>query len=411
MKIGVLTYHCPPNFGAQLQAVSTVGYLRRVGHDVIVLNWYAKDLEEMYAHRIPSEQILSHFQSADHAFPLSNKCQIEEELISTIDSLNLDAIVVGSDALFKYIPLNKYRHFSKRRLKYIYNFSPLSCERIEGNPFFGDFLKKLQKKIPAATYAVSSQNCPYEVMTWKEKAAMRNALSNYRHITVRDAWTKKMIENITKIKNINIFPDPVFSFNKNCYLPIPSKQEILDKYGLTDNYVLYSFSNWYVKEEYITAIAEELERQNFLPVALTMPEKLFPSGSKCHINLPLDPLDWYALIIHSKGFIGERMHPIVVCLHNSIPFFSFDEYGIFEKKRLFSKKQVYNPSSSKTYLIVSDAGLLKNLHSYKEGLPLPTPQYVVNAMLAFDSTKCKSFASLNQKKYEIGMKEVLDSLS
>ena len=48
MRIGVLTYHCPPNFGAQLQAVSTVGYLRRVGHDVIVLNWYAKDLEEMY---------------------------------------------------------------------------------------------------------------------------------------------------------------------------------------------------------------------------------------------------------------------------------------------------------------------------------------------------------------------------
>ena len=255
MRIGVLTYHCPPNFGAQLQAVSTVGYLRRVGHDVIVLNWYAKDLEEMYAHRIPAEQILSHFHFADLAFPLSNKCQIEEELILTIDSLNLDAIIVGSDALFKYVPLNKCRYFSKRRLKYIYNFTPLSCERIEGNPFFGDFLRKLQKKIPAATYAVSSQNCPFEVMTRKEKAAMRNALSNYLHITVRDAWTKKMIENITKTKDINIFPDPVFSFNKNCYLPIPSKQEILDKYGLADNYVLYSFSNWHVKEEYITAIA------------------------------------------------------------------------------------------------------------------------------------------------------------
>ena len=187
MRIGVLTYHCPPNFGAQLQAVSTVGYLRRVGHDVIVLNWYAKDLEEMYAHRIPAEQILSHFHFADQAFPLSNKCQIEEELISTIDSLNLDAIIVGSDALFKYVPLNKCRYFSKRRLKYIYNFTPLSCERIEGNPFFGDFLRKLHKNIPAATYAVSSQNCPFEVMTRKEKAAMRDALSNYLHITVRDA--------------------------------------------------------------------------------------------------------------------------------------------------------------------------------------------------------------------------------
>ena len=411
MRIGILTYHCPPNFGAQLQAVSTVGYLRRIGHEVVVLNWYAKDLEEMYAHRISSEQILYHFQFAKQALPLSNSCYIEKDLISTIDSLNLDAIIVGSDALFKYVPLNKCRHFSKRRLKYIYNYSPLSCETLENNPFFGDFLRKLQKKVPAATYAVSSQNCPFEEMTKKEKSSMREALSNYRHITVRDAWTKKMIENITKVKGINIYPDPVFSFNQNCYLPIPTKQEILNKFKLTDNYVLYSFSDWYVKKEYITSIAEELKRQSFLPVALPMPEKLFPIETENHIDLPLNPLDWYALIIHSKGFVGERMHPIVVCLHNAIPFFSFDEYGIKEKRGFLSKKMVYNPSSSKTHLIVSDAGLLENHYSYKEGLPLPSPQYVVSKILSFDTIKCKAFASLNQKGYEIGMKEVLDSLT
>ena len=60
MRIGVLTYHCPPNFGAQLQAISTVGFLRNAGHEVVVLNWYAKDLEEMYSQRIPPQQVSCH---------------------------------------------------------------------------------------------------------------------------------------------------------------------------------------------------------------------------------------------------------------------------------------------------------------------------------------------------------------
>lgn len=48
MKIGILTYHCVPNFGAQLQALSTVCYLKRAGYEPILLNWYPKDLQVMY---------------------------------------------------------------------------------------------------------------------------------------------------------------------------------------------------------------------------------------------------------------------------------------------------------------------------------------------------------------------------
>ena len=30
MKIGILTYHCHSNFGAQLQAISSVGFFKSV---------------------------------------------------------------------------------------------------------------------------------------------------------------------------------------------------------------------------------------------------------------------------------------------------------------------------------------------------------------------------------------------
>ena len=239
---------------------------------------------------------------------------------------------------------------------------------------------------------------------------MREALSNYRLITVRDDWTKRMVENITNRKDVSVYPDPVFSFNSNCYLPIPSKEEIIKRYNLNNNYVLLSFSNRHTNQEYIHSIGEEVYRRGLQPVALSMPEKLFAAGIEKQIDLPISPLDWYAIIIHSKGFIGERMHPIVVCLHNSIPFFSFDEYGIKEKKGFFSKEMVYNPSSSKTYLIVSDADLLSNLYSYKGGTRLPSPKQVVNKLLDFDTSKCKSFADHKRDEYQKGMRSVLDSL-
>lgn len=52
-----------------------------------------------------------------------------------------------------------------------------------------------------------------------------------------------------------------------------------------------------------------------------MPENDFSlSSTDVTISIPLNPIDWYALIKYSKGYIGERMHPIVVSLHNSVPF-------------------------------------------------------------------------------------------
>ena len=79
MKIGILTYHCVPNFGAQLQATSTVGYLKRMGHEAVVLNWYPKDLEDMYSNRIPKEQVSSHNNYTKDNLPVTDICRSEKD--------------------------------------------------------------------------------------------------------------------------------------------------------------------------------------------------------------------------------------------------------------------------------------------------------------------------------------------
>lgn len=402
MKIGILTYHCVSNFGAQLQTVSSVGYMRRRGHEPVVLHWFPKDLEDMYRKRVPREQFDIHMDFAQSFMPLSNLCRTEAELVAEIDRLNLDAVFCGSDALFKYLPVKCRRYFSKRKLKFI-NVPFLSVEDLKDNPFFGGFIPKLKRNIPAVAFSVSSQNCMFEKMTKKEKLILKNYIDNFSYISTRDEWTGRMVNFLkgTACK-IEVTPDPVFSFNQNNYLPLPSKKRIQEKYNLPENYVLFSFNGTRLSQEYIRSIASLLEQKGLAPVAFPMPERLLDFGMERKITLPLSPLDWYALIIHSNGYIGERMHPIVVCLHNNIPFFVFDEYGFVEKKAwgLIAK---YNNQSSKTFHIVSKAGLTDNLWAYEGIINLPTPDDVVGALLGFDQQKCLDFSGHFQQDYETAM--------
>lgn len=394
MNIGILTYHCVPNFGAQLQALSTIGFVKRMGHNPVLLHWYPKDLEEMYDKRIPMEQIACHTQFAKESFPLSKLCRNEDDLLEEIKSNELDFIITGSDALFKYIPKANRRVFSKRKLRYIDLFSPLSVEDFPGNPFFCDYYDRLDRKMPVIAFSVSSQNCPYNKMSRNERKQIGGAMSNFKAITVRDEWTKQMVEHLTGRKDIQITPDPVFAFNSNCYISVPSKSEVLKKFELPENYVLLSFSDWFIKADYVKGISEELVARGYVPVALPMPEALHDFGIEHRIKLPLSPIDWYALIKYSKGYIGERMHPIVVSLHNSIPVYCFDEYGIFKESSWFNRKKTYLPESSKTYHIMSRFDLLDNLYSYKGGKEIPSAKEVVDKLISFDVNKCTRFSQL-----------------
>lgn len=401
MKIGILTYHSVPNFGAQLQCLSTVGFIKRCGHDPLVLNWYPKDLEEMYLSRIPIEQVLIHNSFTKNCLPVTKECINESELIKEIEKHQIEAIIVGGDALFKYLPLEKRMRMMLR------GENITSVEKLKGNPFFGGFLSHFGGTIKAAAFSVSSQNSPYKTMLSFEKSAMRHALSHFNTIYVRDEWTKNMIESITKNK-VKITPDPVFSFNQNCHHLIPSSEEIQTKYDIPKKYILLSFSDKYVSNAYISSLIAGVKSVGAEPILLPMPEgHFFDSDEIKRINIPLNPIEWYALIKYSKGYIGERMHPIVVCIHNSIPFFCFDEYGIIKKSLL--NERTYIKESSKTYSITKKAGLEENLFSYHQETEFPQVREILDKLLNFDSIRCSSFAKRYQAEYNIAMNEILES--
>lgn len=410
MKIGILTYHCVPNFGAQLQTLSTVGFLRKLGHEPIVINWYPNDLEEMYRNRVPDIQISIHDKFCKEFLPITHLCRTEDEVVKIVEESQMDAIIHGSDALFKYQPEKGRRRFVKRKLKYkVFNPS-ISVEGLENNLFWGGYLSKLRRKIPAAVYAVSSQNCQYQLLTHSERKNLRKKLSNFCVISARDEWTQQMVCSITHKKNIEVFPDPVFSFEQNNTIVLPPKQSIIKKFNLPEKYILLCFRTNNLTTDYIQAISDSICSKGFCPVAFPMPEGLKDYGIDKTIALPIDPIEWYCLIKYSSGYIGERMHPIVVCLHNSVPFFSFDEYGIFVNKK-FSSKATFQVNSSKTYQIIEKADMKQYYYSYKQEEELPNPMRIVDLICSFDVDKCSSFAFSQHQCYDNAMQKVLNCLS
>lgn len=395
MRVGILTYHCVPNFGAQLQAMSTIGYLKKMGHTPILLHWYPKDLEALYARRVPKIQRKSQMQFAETHFPLSSLCRNEKQLIKEIERQQLDMIITGSDALFKYKPIcDRERAFSKRRLRFVNNY--VSCEDLEGNPFFCDYYGELSRQIPVVAFSVSSQGCPYYKMTAAEREKMRHYLRNFKKITVRDQWTKSMVEEIAGLKNIEITPDPVFAFNQNCYIPIPSKDEIQRRFALPDRYSLFSFSPNLLNDGYVKGVASLMNSRRICPIALPEPEGLGDYGIEKKIHLPLSPVDWYSLIYYSEGYIGTRMHPIIVCLHNCIPFFSFDGNLIME-----SSNRKCIKIRSKIYDIVNNANLAEYLFFYNYNVgKLPSANLICNLISRFPKTNVLHYSKLKLKEYE-----------
>lgn len=404
MKIGVLTYHCVPNFGAQLQSLSTIGCIKRMGHTPVLLHWYPKDLERLYSRVVPPKQITCQMRFAEEVFPLSIMCRNERQLIKEIERQQLDLIVTGSDALFKYVPLcDRRREFSKRRLRYVNNY--VSCETLEGNPFFCDYYDELSRQIPVVAFSVSSQSCPYYKMTEGEREEMGRHLRNFACITVRDHWTKQMVEEVSGLKDIQVSPDPVFAFNTNCYIPIPTKEDLSSRFSLPDHYALFSFPKGVVSLDYLHELGNILLQRGITPIALTEPEGLGDVAFSYKIDLPLTPIDWYALIKNADAYIGLRMHPIIVSLHNSTPFYSFDGNGVSD-----TLTGTFLPQSSKIYDILKEANFLDNTYMLRSRNQVPDCNHVIELIMEFDKGRCMEFSNRMNQVYKKAFSSIILSV-
>jgi len=407
MRVGILTYHCVSNFGAQLQTISSLGYFKSRGYEPIVLHWFPEDLENFYKTEVPMCQYMEQMKFAETMMPLSNLCRSVEDVANEIKRLGIEVVFIGSDALFDYTPIKNRSHLSLKKLRFE-SIGTVGATHDLPNAFWGGFNDFLPKPVKCAGFSISSQNAAYFRYSRTELKKLKRLLTNFCFLSLRDEWTCKMVKYIGYQGDAHITPDPVFAFNHNNQFRI-TKKEILEKYNLPEDYVLISFCQDKLDDSFIDDIIKEIEkRSNYYCVSFPMPRKLKKYDTRHKIELPLNTLDWYYLIKYSRGYIGELMHPIIVCLHNAVPFYCFDQYGAYKTIiPMIWHKQL--PKSSKIYDILYRADFLSNVVSY-QSKELPTAERVVEKFLSFDTDKCKLFAEKMLNDYLSEMHLVEQSL-
>ena len=99
MKIGILTFANVPNFGANLQAFSTICYLRKNGHLPVIIKWEPFDFDARFDDIRNNKQPQEHFRFVQEYLPQTQICRTDEDICCIIDEEKIDAIIIGSDAV------------------------------------------------------------------------------------------------------------------------------------------------------------------------------------------------------------------------------------------------------------------------------------------------------------------------
>ena len=407
MKIGLLADHSVCNFGAMLQLLSTYMFLENHGHEPVVINWVAKDLEEYYAQNTPVSQIENQKKLRLKLWKETCLCRTIEDVANIISTEHIEAVIIGSDAVAQHHPLFERIIFPCRNIIAI---NPVTSDVVFPNPFWGIWTDYLDKPVPVALMSAASQDSKYKYISKKLRKQMKERIMAFCYVSVRDVDTQKMFSFITEGQCCpSVTPDPVFAFNQNAASLVPSKEELMKKYGLSDKYMLISFKNEKrsnVSQTWLNKFQDIAKHHGIQCVSLPFSTSLSAGELESEIALPLNPIDWYALLKYSCGYIGNNMHPIVVCIHNTVPFFSFDNYGTKHANGLFC-----DSSTSKIRHILKVANLLDcRIASNSLFRRTPSPEHVFNKLQTFDKAKCKNFAQGYLNKYNEMMTKILERL-
>lgn len=402
MNIGVLTFYKVANFGANLQAVSTYLYLKKHGHNPVFINYMSPESLKRYDNNHLSERWVNHIKFVDKIIKIQTPvCRTSDDILKMVKLYSLDGIILGSDALLQHHPLIARIKRGRRKPFYVAKYD---SDCMFPNPFWGC---GISEQVRLGYLAVSSQNSEYKYFTKGLKEKMKLALSPVSYFSVRDEWTKNLLKSILPNREVNVSPDPVFAFNYNAKEFILSKDFIIDKFKIPENYVLISLHYQSLDDSVLYELNKYYADKGtpciFLPI---------PNGQtfnhQCEFEIPstIDPLEWYSLIKNAKAYIGSNMHPIVVSLHNAVPCYSIDNWG---KENIFGRKR--DDGSSKIKHIMDVFGVGQN-HSYIENYKCAVnSKKIIDSIENFPVEDVTEKALNYYKKYLKIMSDIIESLT
>ena len=336
MRIGILTFHRSINYGAFMQsyALSNELQMRYPQHIVEIIDFeYLKKYKHYkssnYSFPFGIEYLIKYnrFQQDLRRLPLSEKTFITDDTTALCEYIKkkYDVVIVGSDAVWTYqgkMPVD--------------------------NPYwlFGDKLKSVIK----ISYAASAFSTKFDSIPQEERDIIKDRLSSFYYIGVRDSATKKFVDSLVLDKETYINHDPTFFLN-------PADNVRMAKKTLRKNFI---FNN----KKCISFMTREQKGMNELRMELHKSYNLLHFFRRDRQRADLfdfrirfmnnvSPFEWYNLYGQMSLNFTNFFHGACLGIINHVPTIVIDDF-----------KQDY---TSKYAQLMMDLGLDNRLF-YKKDL-------------------------------------------
>ena len=304
-KIGILTLPLSRNFGGILQAYALQHYLKTLGGDVYIIDrqlnrgvlygfkLFVKKIffKEKYIQILEKNAIAKcpEYFIKKYLTPKTKVIRSEKILKRTINHLNLDTIIVGSDQVW--------------RINYLGDL----CYN-----FFLDFINN--PKIKKLSYAAS-----FGVDEWSQDVSttskISKLLSSFDKISVREDSGVEILKDALNIETATHNIDPTLLLNPEQYIELADKEKEPDHKGQILVYMLDITSD---KEKAIKKVERTLNGDRFLVNAKSskkeaaLSDRLYPSVTS-----------WLRGFQNAKYVVADSFHGCIFALLFNKPFIAY----------------------------------------------------------------------------------------
>ena len=318
MKIGILTFHLPTNFGANLQAFASSRYFASMGHEVCMLN-YARQADLDNRLKTCEVQLHAHREFVTKQLPLTRLVSTADELRKLVKEEKIELLVVGADAVWRQLG--------------------------DENIYFAQWLfdNPALAHIPVVSMSAAHMGDGFSNLGEAQRKTLADCLRKFSYLSVRDEWTRHVINRDlfngqSIVEKIN--PDPVFTLSLD-------EEVKWNRYGeQPKGYVAVTLpKNWtagrrqgFIHRIWFMRLKRCVHKHGLRLVELPLPEGVSGMPFDFTVPYPIDPMQWFLWLSNAKYFIGLRFHAVVSCCACGTPFFSFDSYtrnGHPERSKIF----------------------------------------------------------------------------
>lgn len=303
MKIGIITIHNSPNYGASLQAFALWKYLSDLGNEVEIIDLYRPHQPEY----LPSKRFICCRQEKKglkrnvksltkkfcHFFrPIRHLTNVACDRFNSFNSqVKLSRPFFSVDELYASPPLYDIYITGSDQL-----WNPMQPFCLE--PYFLTFVPKGKRRLSYASSIGITE------LTTCEKTMFSTWLKDYDAISVRETQAKRLIESLIE-KKVKQVADPTFLLDRSQWFSMavmpPKTEQYLLLFTLQYNPILLNY----------TLLLSEQSGLKVIYLTAVQPRQ---TNGRYEVVDDAGPKEWLGLIANAQMVITDSFHGTVFSL-------------------------------------------------------------------------------------------------